>query len=136
MIEVRRHCQILRHRLARAAIVLSVLALAPLSRTEPQQPVSGGFEDLATRAQALVDSNPSQAADLFKQALALRSDWGEGWLYYGACLYQLDRYAEATDAFRKGVALAPGKGTAWAFLGLAEGELDNSDQALADIQKG
>jgi len=101
-----------------------------------QQSTTPSFEDLAARAQALLDSKPAEAADLYKQALALQPTWAEGWLYCGAALYQVDRYAEATDAFRKGVVLAPGKGAAWAFLGLAEAELDNSDQALADMRKG
>ena len=94
------------------------------------------FEDLASRAQSLLDSKPDEAAALYKQALALRPEWAEGWLYYGAVLYQLQRYAEATDALRKGIALAPNKGTAWAFLGLAEAELNDSDQAIADMRKG
>jgi len=94
------------------------------------------FEELAARAQSLLDSKPAEAADLYKQALGLRADWGEGWLYYGAALYALDRHGEATDAFRKGIALAPQSGTAWAFLGLAEAGLGDSDQALADIRKG
>lgn len=95
-----------------------------------------GFDDLARRAEAAVDSNPAEAADLFKKALALKAGWAEGWLYLGASLYQLDRFAEASDAFRKGIVLAPTKGTGWAFLGLCEAELDNSDQAIADMRKG
>ncbi len=116
----------------RIALGLWVLFMAA-EAAPAQQP---SFEDLARRAGAVLDSNPSEAADLFKQALALRSDWPEGWMYFGACLYQSDRYAEATHAFRKGIELQPKVGTAWAFLGLAEAELDNSDQALADIRKG
>jgi tetratricopeptide (TPR) repeat protein len=69
------------------------------------------FEDLAKRAQALLDSRPEEAAVLFKQALELQSSWAEGWLSLGGALYQLNRYAEATDALRKGVELAPGIGT-------------------------
>src|ERR1019366_3231218 len=95
-----------------------------------------GFEDLARRAEAAIDSNPAEAADLFKKALALKADWAEGWLYLGASLFQLDRFAEASDAFRKGTGLAPTKGAGWAFLGLCEAELDNSDRAIADIHKG
>jgi tetratricopeptide (TPR) repeat protein len=94
------------------------------------------FEDVARRAEAVIDSDPAQAVDLFKQALALKAGWAEGWLYLGASLYQLDRFAEASDAFRKGIALAPSQGSGWAFLGLCEAELDNSDQAIADIRKG
>src|SRR5579872_566239 len=109
--------------------LLAVLCLQPARSQE-------SFDALAARAQALLDSRPAEAAGLYQQALALRSDWAEGWFYYGAALYQLDRFAEATDAFRKGIALAPGNGTAWAFLGLAEAQLDNSDQAVADMRKG
>lgn len=94
------------------------------------------FEDLARRAEAALDSQPAEAASLYKQALAIRPDWGEGWLYLGGALYQLSRYAEASDAFRKGVELAPGVGTGWAFLGLNEAELGDQDQALVDIRKG
>jgi tetratricopeptide (TPR) repeat protein len=94
------------------------------------------FQELANRAASLLDTQPAEAAALYKQALALKPDWAEGWLYLGATLYQQDRYAEATDAFRKGIALAPQQGTAWAFLGLCEAMLDDPDQALADIRKG
>ena len=95
-----------------------------------------GFEDVARRAEAAIDSDPAQAAGLFKKALVLKAGWAEGWLYLGASLYQLDRFAEASDAFRKGIGLAPTIGTGWAFLGLCEAELDNSDQAVADMRKG
>src|SRR5947209_3248432 len=89
------------------------------------------FQDLARRAEALLDSKPAEAATLYQQALTLKPDWAEGWLYLGATLYQQDRYAEATDAFRKGIALSPQQGTAWGFLGLSEAMLDNPEQALA-----
>jgi tetratricopeptide (TPR) repeat protein len=94
------------------------------------------FDDLAHRAQAALDSRPEEAAGLYKQALAIRPEWAEGWLYMGGALYQAGRYAEATDALRKGVELAPGVGTGWALLGLSESQLEDQDQALADIRKG
>ena len=94
------------------------------------------FEDLQHRAEAALDSRPEEAASLYKQALALRPEWAEGWLYMGGALYQTGRYAEATDALRKGVELAPVIGTGWALLGLSESQLEDQDQALADIRKG
>jgi tetratricopeptide (TPR) repeat protein len=100
------------------------------------QAAQDGFDDLARRAEAVIDSSPAEAADLFRKALALKAGWAEGWFYLGASLYQLDHFAEASDAFRKGIGLAPTNGTGWAFLGLCEAELDNSDQAIADIRKG
>ena len=64
-----------------------------------------------------LDSQPEQAIQLYKQALAMRPDWPEGWLYMGGALYQAARYAEATDALRKGLALAPVFANGWALLG-------------------
>ena len=94
------------------------------------------FEDLQHRAEAALDRRPEEAAGLYKQALALRPEWAEGWLYMGGALYQAGRYPEATDALRKGVELAPVIGTGWALLGLSESQLEDQDQALADIRKG
>ena len=111
--------------------LLAILVFASVASAQTES-----FEDLVTRAQSLIDSRPAEAVTAFQQALKLRPDWAEGWMYSGAALYQLERYAEATDAFRKGIALAPQKGTAWAFLGMAEAELDNPDQAIADMRKG
>ena len=101
-----------------------------------QAPAKATFEDLQRRAEAALDTRPEEAAGLYKQALALRPEWAEGWLYMGGALYQAGRYAEATDALRKGVELAPVIGTGWALLGLSESQLEDQDQALADIRKG
>ena len=94
------------------------------------------FDNLAHRAEAALDRRPEEAAALYKQALALRPEWAEGWLYMGGALYQSGRYAEATDALRKGVELLPSAGSGWALLGLSESQLEDQDQALADIRKG
>ncbi|HXN48966.1 MAG TPA: tetratricopeptide repeat protein [Bryobacteraceae bacterium] len=99
-----------------------------------QSPAS--FEELAQRAQAAVDSNPAEAVTLFKEGLALRPSWAEGWFYLGGALYHLNRNQEACDALRKVTALVPDKGVAWGLLGLAEYELGDFDQALADLKKG
>src|SRR5262249_25673985 len=104
--------------LARFAPVLLVFL-----QIHAQTPGSESFDDLARKAGELLDSRPSEAAALYKQALAIRSDWAEGWMSLGGAAYQLDRYAECTDAFRKGIALSPKMGTGWAFLGLCEAEL-------------
>ena len=120
--------------LAGGVLALSVL-FALANPAQSQAPVQSA-DDLARRAEAALDSRPDEAVGLYRQVLALRPNWAEGWLYLGAGFYRLGRHAEATDAFRKGVALAPGNGTAWAFLGLCEAELDNAEQALADIRKG
>lgn len=91
---------------------------------------------MSLRAQATLDSHPEEAIQLFRQALAIRPDWPEGWLYVGGALYQKGRYAEATDALRRGIGLAPVFANGWALLGLSESQLDDPEQALADIRKG
>jgi tetratricopeptide (TPR) repeat protein len=95
-----------------------------------------GFEALAQRAEAAVDSDPARAASLFKQALDQKPSWAEGWFYLGGALYRLDRYADARDAFNKGIDLAPRNGVAWGFLGLAEYELGHFEDARTAIDKG
>jgi predicted Zn-dependent protease len=116
------------------ALGLLALFVAPWLRA--QTPAREQFEDLSRRAQAALDSRPEEAIQLYKQALAVRPDWPEGWLYMGGALYQMGHYAEATDALRKGIGLAPIFANGWALLGLGESQLDDQDQALADIRKG
>lgn len=118
-----------------ASLLLCVLMLAA-SAVRAQSSPQAKFEDLAHRAQAALDSRPEESAKLYKEALTIRPEWAEGWLYLGGALYQLNRFAEATDALRKGLELAPGIGNAWALLGLTEVQLEDQDQALADIRKG
>ena len=101
----------------------------------PAQSPQQKFEDLARRAEAALDTKPEESANLYKQALAIRPEWAEGWLYLGGALFQLGRFAEASDALRKGLDLAPGIGNGWALLGLTEAQMDDQDQALADIRK-
>src|SRR5271157_303314 len=115
------------------ALVPLVLFAAPWLCA--QTPGKESFEDLSRRAQAALDSRPEEAIQLYKQALGIRPDWPEGWLYMGGALYQIGRYAEATDALRKGIGLAPIFANGWALLGLAESQLDDQEQALADIRK-
>ncbi len=124
------------HRSSRSVCVLILSFLLLPAALLPQTAAKDPFDDLARRAQAVLDSRPEEAASLYKQALAIHPEWAEGWLYMGGALYQLGRYPEATDALRKGVDLAPGVGTGWALLGLSESQLEDQDQALADIRKG
>ena len=115
---------------------LGLLALLAAPWLSAQTPTTEQFEDLSRRAQAALDSRPEEAIQLYRQALAVRPDWPEGWLYMGGALYQQGRYAEATDALRKGLGLAPIFANGWALLGLSESQLDDPEQALADIRKG
>ncbi len=100
----------------------------------PQTPQNPDFNNLAQRATAALQQ-PKEAADLYRQAVALRPDWAEGWFYLGASEYQLKRYSEARQALTRATGLAADNGAAWAFLGLAESDLGDHAQALADIVK-
>ncbi|MBV9501481.1 MAG: tetratricopeptide repeat protein [Acidobacteriaceae bacterium] len=94
------------------------------------------FDVLASRASAALRSDPGQAVPLYRQALALKPDWAEGWFDLGGGLYQIDQFSEAEQAFRKAAALAPGNGAVWGFLGLCESRLGKYREALTDIHKG
>src|SRR5579875_200378 len=94
------------------------------------------FDELSRRAMATIDTNPQEAVTDFRQALAERPGWAEGWLYMGSSLFKLGRFQEACDALRKGIALQPQKGTPVAFLGMAEYELGDYQHALPEILKG
>jgi hypothetical protein len=48
--------------------------------THSRAQTADNFDDLARRAEALVDTKPSEAADLYRKALALKPDWAEGWM--------------------------------------------------------
>jgi tetratricopeptide (TPR) repeat protein len=113
-------------------LFLAGLLLAGLAAAQ----TTDNFDDLARRAEAALDSNPAEAASLYKEALQQRPSWPEGWFYLGGALYRLGRYPEAVDAFHKGLDLSPKNGTAWAFVGLAEYELGHLESALSAIGKG
>ena len=56
-----------------------------------QTPASERFDDLSRRAQAALDSHPEEAIQLYRQALGIRPDWPEGWLYTRADLIAVQR---------------------------------------------
>jgi tetratricopeptide (TPR) repeat protein len=93
------------------------------------------FNELAAQAGAALQSNPSEAAELYQRALALKPSWAEGWFYLGTSFYQLRRYNEAKRALERAVGLAPEKGVTWAFLGLAKYQVGKESSALADFEK-
>jgi tetratricopeptide (TPR) repeat protein len=95
------------------------------------------FVALAAKADAARDANRlDDALLLYKNALALRPGWAEGWWSLGTIQYDQNAYAEAARAFRKVVTLAPRNGTAYVMLGLSEFELGRDDLALQHLEKG
>lgn len=116
-----------------AAVLFLCLAAAAAARGQVSS--FERFEQLARRAESMLDANPAEAVQLYREALLIRPAWVEGWLYMGAALHRLERHPEAAHALRKGLELAPRFGTAWALLAMCEAELDNGEQALADFAK-
>jgi tetratricopeptide (TPR) repeat protein len=95
------------------------------------------FAALSARAAAARDANRlDEALDLYRQALALKPDWAEGWWSVGTLLYDRDSYAEAAGALRKAVELSPGSGVALAMLGLCEAKLGRGGEAIEHLGAG
>jgi len=105
------------------------------AQIQAQTPAAPDFDDLARRAAAALQRNPQEAAALYRQTVALRPSWAEGWFYLGASEYQLKQYREAREALAHASELAPDNGAAWAFLGLSESELGEDSRALEHISK-
>jgi tetratricopeptide (TPR) repeat protein len=94
------------------------------------------FDLLAKQAAEARDSDQlDQAASLYKQALALRPRWDEGWWSLGTLEYDRNNYSAAARAFQRLLDLAPKNGTAHAMLGLCEFELGQDDDALKHIEQ-
>ncbi len=109
-----------------------ILAALLLGQTAPDK----DFDLVAQQAAAALQSNPSEAAKLYGQALQMRPTWAEGWFYQAASLYQIGRYQDSRNSFLKAAKFAPDNGAVWAFLGLCEDKLGNTAAALTDIRKG
>jgi predicted Zn-dependent protease len=116
------------------ALPVIVLMLGSVRAPAQIQPTPD-FDDLARRAAAALESNPEEAATLYRQGVAIRPSWAEGWFYLGAADYQVKHYTEARQALARAGALAPDNGSAWAFLGLTEYELADYSQAITHILK-
>jgi tetratricopeptide (TPR) repeat protein len=111
--------------------LLSNLPAQTASRSAPS------FATLSARADAARDTERlDEATALYKQALALRPQWTEGWWSLGTIAYDRNSYADAARAFRKVTVLAPKNGTAFVMLGLSEFELGQDDESLRHIQIG
>ncbi len=92
---------------------------------------------LSSQAAAARDANRlDEAAVLYRQALALKADWAEGWWSLGTLLYDRDSYADAAGAFRKVVELTPKSGMASVMLGLCEAKLGQNQAARRHIEAG
>jgi tetratricopeptide (TPR) repeat protein len=118
----------------KGAAALAILVFGSLQAIG-QNPAIPDFNDLSRRAAAALKTDPRQAAGLYRQALAMRPTWAEGWFDLGAAEYELKRYDQARQAFARAGELAPDNGAVWAFLGLTEYDQADYRQALTHILK-
>jgi tetratricopeptide (TPR) repeat protein len=126
--------------LAVALALVASLFLFPKSLSAlPQSgaPASSTFATISSKADAGRDANRlGEAVVLYREALALRPRWAEGWWSLGTIQYDRNAYADAARAFKVVVRLKPTDGTAHAMLGLSEFELGRDKQALQHIRTG
>ena len=93
------------------------------------------FASVATKANAARDANRlDEATSLYKQALALRPSWAEGWWSLGTIQYDTNDYAAGAKSFQKLVALQPKNGMAHAMLGLCQFEVGPDSSALQHLE--
>ena len=118
------------HKAVLTTVVAALLLLpAPPAHARPARALqraaaSKSFEQVSARAAEARDANRTdEAIDLYRQGVALKPDWAEGWWYLGTLLYDREAFADAAAAFTKATALSPNVGTAWAMLGLCEFKL-------------
>src|SRR5918911_1150274 len=95
------------------------------------------FEQLAAEANAAREADRiEEAVALYRQGVALRPRWAEGWWYLATLYYDQNRFAEAARAFRETAQLQQRAGAPWAMLGLCEFQLARYDESLMHIQQG
>jgi tetratricopeptide (TPR) repeat protein len=121
-----------------SAVTLLVTILALVLPGFSQEPGSGErFTRLSRRATEAREANRlAEALPLYKQALALRPGWAEGWWSVGTIYYDQDAYDKAATAFQQLLRVDPKHGTGHAMLGLCQFELGQDAPALRNIQTG
>ena len=125
-----------RLRLVRLTAGLALLAwlLNPGSLTSAPQNKRDSFDKLVESAKKASEENRLQeATSLYRQALALRPRWAEGWWSLGTIEYDQDHYAKAALDFQKVIALDSANGSAHAMLGLCQFELGRDQLALKNL---
>lgn len=124
--------------LVRGTFVLTIVLVSglPAHTQAPRRARnSPDFQQLATQAADARDAERlTEAASLYKQALALKPSWTEGWWSLATILYDQNSYAPAARAFGKVVSYDPNNGTAHLMLALCQYWLNLDDSAMHNIQ--
>ena len=94
------------------------------------------FNALAAQASKAREADQiEEAISLYRKALSVRPQWGEGWWYLATSLYDHDSYAEAVSAFQQAVKLQPKAGAAWGMLGLCEFQVGRYAEAMEHLNR-
>jgi len=116
-------------------LILPVLEASPqagpLEKPELSFPAVRRLAELAFGQSRFAD-----AAKLYRQAVALRPKWAEGWGYLAAAEFSRERYRAAAEAYRQTTVLTPNNGPSWAYLGFCEYELRDYRHAFNHLMKG
>jgi tetratricopeptide (TPR) repeat protein len=100
------------------------------------QPERGKFEEYARQAVSQQKSGDYIAAlASYKNAVALRADWDEGWTMIGTLYYMTNRCPEAVPAFKTATGLNPKRSEAWALLGICEFQAKDYKNSLIHLQQ-
>lgn len=112
------------------AAVASLITLvgAPAQREGAER--GADFTAAVARAEQLRAADRLFPAALaYREALALKEDWYEGWWYLGSILYELDRYDEAIPALERALVERPNHAEVLALLGLCHFEEEDYQRA-------
>jgi tetratricopeptide (TPR) repeat protein len=117
-------------------LVLPAFAEAASAGAGSGQDTQANFAAAAQAATSAREAGRAEEAiEDYRGAVAIRSEWQEGWFYLGTLQYDGDRFADAIPAFQKLTQLAPAVGPAWNFLGLCEFETKDYASALTHLEK-
>ena len=95
---------------------------------------SAEFDRLSKAAtDARTENRIADAVALYRQAVAQRPSWAEGWWFVGELLHDQNQYPEARDALRRLIALDQNSGPGFALLALCEFETKEYDKSLNHI---
>ena len=94
------------------------------------------FAKLAADATAARQADRvDEATEKYRQAVAAKPDWAEGWWFLGTLYYDANNFAAAAPAFKHAAEIQQKAGAPWAMLGLCEFRLLRYDESYAHIQK-
>ncbi len=99
--------------------------------------IAGQFDPIAKQAGEARESNRiGDAIRLYRQALELRPNWGEGLWYVASLLYEQDKYAEAIPVFVRYLKIEDKSAPGWTMLGLCEYQQKNYEASLQHLLAG